>query len=228
MDPINNGASHKPPGSLPPGLFTKDKGKGKQKETDEPSTAGDGLLAQTIGMELGWEDEDPEYQEYYGAGLVDVLASGGISTSPTLPVPYQDPIDHSSIGVYVDGVTANETVVEDSLWGDPLEDINKKLKKEKKAPLCDNHGRVCSKGICKIYEKQLREIREEEKKEEKKKKELKESQTWRGGNGGQRNGRGGERGRERGGRPLLRGSASGKGHEPSSPTDGGSCHNFSS
>ena len=104
-------------------------------------------------------DSDEEDQEYYGAGLENDLSLIGITTSPALPPPDHDPIDHNDVGVHVSGVTVKPVAVEDSLWGDPLENMNKKLKKEDDVPLCECHGKVCSRGICRVYEKQLREHR---------------------------------------------------------------------
>ena len=223
--PVNSGVNLKSPGTLPPGLATSDKGKGKQKETDEQSNDVDELMARTLEMELNGDDEDPGYQEYYGAGMGNILASAGIATSSTVLPPDFDPIDRNGVGVYASGVTPKPVVVENSLWGDPLENMkNKKPKKEGDVPLCDVHGKICSRGICKVYEKQRRE-------HEKKQKELqKESQgpNWRNGDGAQNNGRSGTRGRGPGprrGSLLLRGSAEpGKDFGPRSPTDGDLFH----
>jgi len=181
-------------------------------------------MAHTLAMGLDGVEEDPEYQEYYGAGLGDVLVSVGVAAAPTSPPLDYDPIDYNTVGVLADGVTikSDAVEVEDSLWGDPLEKINQKLKEGDDAPLCDFHGKICSRGICKIYEKQLREY---QKKKKEKEKESKEPKNWRNGNGGQNNGRGGpwSRGGGRGRAiPLLRGSAPGKDKDfgPRSPTDG--------
>lgn len=220
--PANNGIIHKSSGTLPPDLVVNDKGKGKQKDTGEPSTAADELMAHTLAMELDGVEEDSEYQEYYGAGLGDVLASVGVAASSTSPPLDFDPIDRDGVGILVDGVTVKTDAVEvgDSLWGDPLEKINQKLQEGDGVPLCDFHGKICSRGICKIYEKQLREY---QKKKKEKEKESKEPQNWRNANSGQYNGRGGPRGRG-GARgraiPLLRGSAPGKDFGPRSPTNG--------
>ncbi|KAF9650344.1 hypothetical protein BDM02DRAFT_1459447 [Thelephora ganbajun] len=149
-------------------------------------------------MDLDGEEE--EDQEYYGAGMENVLASAGIITSPTLPPPDHGPIDHTGVGVHVSGVSTTPTVVEDSLWGDPLEEMNKRQKKkdEEEVLLCNFHGKVCSRGICKVYEKQLREQR-------KKLKETQEPQNWRNGTNGPDSGRGGRGGRggARGTRGIL-------------------------
>jgi hypothetical protein len=184
-----------------------DKGKGKQRETGEPSSSVDELIARTIAMGL---EEDEEDQEYYGAGLENPV---GAATSPTLLPPDFDPIDHNGVGVHAIGVTANPVVVEDSLWGDPLENINKKKRKEDEVPLCDYHGKICSKGICKVYDKQLREYQKKQKEKEKdKEKDKQEPRNWRDG------GRGGARGRTRGGGMPLRGPE--RKFEPRPSTDG--------
>ena len=197
--PVNSGVDHKSPGSLPPGLVINDKGKGKQKETGEPSPTMDELAARALAMEL--EDEDRDYQEYYGAGMEN---AAGSAISPTLPPLVRDPIDHKSVGVHVSGVTVKPVVVEDSLWGDPLEKINKKRRKEDDPPLCDVHGIVCSRGICKVYEKQHREYLKKYPKDPPEQ----GPQNWRDGKGGQNNLRGGTRGRGGTSRRgmLLRGS----------------------
>jgi len=178
-------------------------------------------VAHTVAMDLEGEEE---VQEYYGAGLEDVLASAGIVSSPALPPPGPDPLDHTGVGVHVSGVSAKSIVVKDSLWGDPLEEMNKKRKKDDDTLLCDFHGKVCSRGVCKVYGKQLRE-------QQKKLKELKDSQerqNWRSGNGGPNNGRGG-----RGGRGAVRGMRGvpprgrggfGRDSGPRSPRDGDFCH----
>lgn len=211
---VSSGVNHKSPGSLPPNLVTNDKGKGKQKETGEPSLSVDELVAHTVAMGLE-EEEDKEYQEYYGAGMESALTAE-IATSPTIPPFDHDPIDHTGVGVHASGVVINPVVVKDSLWGDPLENINKKRRKEDDVPLCEFHGRVCSRGICKVYEKQLREY-------QKKQKDSKEPQKWRNGNGSQSNERGGTRGRGtmRGRVTLLRGSPlPGRDFGPRGPADG--------
>ena len=141
----------------------------------------DELVARTIAMDLGDEGE----HEYYGAGLENVLASAGIVTSAALP-PEHDPIDHTGVGVHVSGVSTKPIVVEDSLWGDPMEVEDKKKKKTGNTLLCELHGKVCSRGICKVYEKQKKE---------------QDSQDRRNGTGGPNNGRGG-----RGGRGAVRGT----------------------
>ena len=133
-------------------------------------------MAHTVAMGLEGEEGD---QEYYGAGLENVLSSAGIVSSPAIPLPDHDPIDHTGVGVHVSGVFTKPIVVEDSLWGDPLED---KKKKNGDVLLCDLHGKVCSKGICKVYEKQLRE-------HQKKSKEEKEAQNRRNVTGGPNDGR---------------------------------------
>jgi hypothetical protein len=182
-----SGVNRKIPGTLPPNLVTNGKGKGKEKAG--PSLDMDELVAQTIAMDLEHEED----QEYYGAGLENVLASAGIATSAALPPPDHDPIDHNGVGVHVSGVSTKPIVVEDSLWGDPLENKKEKTKDEK-VLLCDYHGKVCSRGICKVYEKQ------KQARDQRKKKEEQESRDWRGGAGG-RGGRGVGRGaRGRGGR----------------------------
>lgn len=216
--PNSSGVNHKFPGTLPPNLVINGKGKGKGKETVKPSLDVDELVAHTVAMDLEDEEDD---QEYYGAGLENVLASAGIAPSPALPTPDYDPIDHTGVGVHVSGVSAADIVVEDSLWGDPLEDRKKKNKskngKDEEVLLCTYHGKVCSRGICKVYEKQLRE--------QKKLKESQEPRDWRSGTGGRNNGRGG-RGVARGTRGmLLRGRGGfGKDPGPRSPRDGNSCH----
>lgn len=212
---MTSGVKLKTPGSLPPGLVINDKGKGKQKETDEtdePSPSADEILAHTIAMGLDGEDE--EYQEYYGAGLGDPFASAGVATSPTLPLaPDYDPIDHTGVGVHVSGVTVKPVVVEDSLWGDPLENLNKEERKEDEVPLCDFHGKICSKGVCSVYGKQLREYRKQQEL-----KKPKVSRSWRDENGGQSNGRGGPRGHLLRRGLLLRGPE--REPEPRPSTDG--------
>lgn len=209
--PVDSGVNHKFPGSLPPGLVINDKGKGKQKETGEPSISVDELVAHTVAMEL---EEDEEYQEYYGAGVENIFPTAKNATSPTFPPLDRDPIDHTGVGVHVSGVVVKTVVVEDSLWGDPLENLNKKKKKDGDPPLCDYHGRICSKGICKVYEKQLREFQ--------KKKDLQESRNSRNGDGGQNNERGGTRGRfATRPRMLIRGGPlPGRDSGPRPPTDG--------
>ena len=174
-------------------------------------------MAHTVAMDL--EDEDKDYQEYYGAGMENASASVEISTSPTLPPIDNDPIDHTGIGVYVSGVTAKPVIVENSLWGDPLENINKKQKKDDDTPLCEFHGEICSRGICKVYEKQLREY---QKKQREKEKNSQESRNWRNGNGGRNNGRGGagDRAVTRGRGMLLRGGPIPGRDGPRSSTDG--------
>jgi len=174
----------------------------------------DEQIAYAVSMGLEGEEGEDD-QEYHGAGLLfNVLPSEGTTSSAAPPPPdaYLDEdlidhtgvgvyvdglIDHTGVGVYVDGVTPNSAVVvKDSLWGDPLEERNKKNKSKNEKEeelLCNYHGKVCSRGICKVYEKQLREQR--------KSKEAKESQNWRGGKGGPNNGRG-----ERGGRGVARGT----------------------
>jgi len=173
----------------------------------------DELVAHTVAMDLEDEEED---QEYYGAGLENVLASAGIVTSPALHLPDHDPIDHTGVGVHVSGVSIKDVVVEDSLWGDPMEDKNKP-KKDGGELLCEYHGKVCSRGICKVYEKQLRE-------QQKKSREEQGPQDRRSGTGGpnhERWGRGG-RGVVHGTRgTLLRGrGAFGRNPGPRSPSDG--------
>jgi len=225
--PNSSGVNNKSLGTLPPNLVVngKGKGKGKEKETVKPSLDLDELVAHTVAMDLGEEEDN---QEYYGAGLD--LTSAGIVSSPALPPPDHDSIDHSGIGVYVSGVSANpDLVVEDSLWGDPLEDRNKnkdktKNKKDEEVLLCEYHGKVCSRGICKVYEKQLRE---QKKKKLQELKESQESQNWRNGTGGPNNGRGGRGGRgvARGRGTLPRGRGGfGRDPEPRSPRDGDFCH----
>jgi len=216
VPPNQSGVDHKSPGTLPPNLVINGKGKGKEKATNTQSVEVDELVAHTVAMEL--EDEEEDDQEYYGAGLENVLASAGIATSPALPPPDRDPIDHAGVGVHVSGVSVKPIIVEDSLWGDtPGENKNKKNKdKKEEILLCDYHGKVCSRGICKVYEKQLRE--------QKKLKESQEPKTWRSGTGGPNNGRGGRGGRgvvhgKRG--VLLRGTGGpGRDSGPRSPRDG--------
>ena len=200
----------------PPNPVTNGKEKGKERIAVMLPLEEDELLAHTIAMGL----EGEEGEDDYGAGLgLDFFAPEGTASSATLPPPdLRDPIDHTGVGVHVDGVSAKPVVVEDSLWGDPLEERNKKNKsKDKKEEdlLCDYHGKVCSRGICKVYEKQLREQR--------KLREAKESQNWRGGNGGPNNGRGGRGGRgiPRGrGIPLRGKGGLGRDFGPRSPRDG--------
>lgn len=225
VPPNHSGVNHKSPGTLPPRLVANGKGKGKEKATDGPSLDADELVARTIAMGLEGEGEDDD-PEFYGAGQENILASEGIATSSApLPLDY-DPIDHTGLGVHVTGVSAKVIVVEDSLWGEPLEDKNKtkdkdkdKKKKDDKVLLCTYHGKVCSRGICEVYGKQLRE-----QKEQQKQKELQEAQSRRGSSGGPNNGRGarGNRGNTRGtGRFLLRGRGGlGKDSGPRLPRDG--------
>lgn len=218
--PVNSGVNVKSPGSLPPNLVTNDKGKGKQKESGEPSISVDELVAHTIAMNLE-DEEDKDYQEYYGAGMESALDSIGTVTSPTFPSLDHDLIDHTGVGVHVSGVTVKPVVVEDSLWGDPLENINKKQKKDDGVPLCEFHGKVCSKGICKVYEKQLREYN-------KKQKDL-QPRDRRKENDGQNNGGGGtrDRGALRGSRMLLRGGPPpGRDSGPRPSTDGNSRYTY--
>lgn len=219
VPPNHSGVNRKSPGTLPPNLVNG-KGKGKEKATGGPSLDVDELVAHTIAMDLEGEEEEDE-PEYYGAGLENVLASAGIATSPTLPPPDHDLADHTGIGVHVSGVSAKSIVVEDSLWGDPLEERNKSKDKDKdkkkkaiEVLLCTYHGKVCSRGICKVYEKQLREQKEQQKQRELK--ELKETQSRRPDNG---RGRGGIRGT--GGFLLQRGRGRfGKDSGPRFPRDG--------
>ena len=173
----------------------------------------DELIARTVAMDL---ENEEDHDEYYGAGLENVLASAGIVPSPALQLPEHDPIDHTGVGVHVSGVSIKPIVVEDSLWGDPVED--KKPKKKDDAPLCELHGKVCSKGICKIYEKQLREHR-------KKVKDEQESQNKRNGAGGPNNWRSGRGGRGRGtsGTPLRGRGGVQRDPGPRSPTNGELC-----
>jgi len=205
--------------TLPPhNLVTNGQEKGKERITVMLPLEEDELLAHTVAMGL----EGEEGEDDYGAGLgLDFFAPEGTASSATLPPPdLGDLIDHTGFGVYVDGVSAKPVVVEDSLWGDPLEERNKNKNKSKDNKeedlLCDYHGKVCSRGICKVYEKQLREQR--------KLREAKESQNWRGGNGGPNNGRGGRGGRgvTRGTRgTILRGRGGpGRDFGPRSPRDG--------
>jgi len=218
----HNGVSHKPPGTLSPDIVTSADGKGKRKATALPLEV-DESIAFTFAMGFESEEEDDD-QEYYGAGVENILASEGIASSAALPPLDNDMIDHTGVGVYVDGVSAKPVVVEDSLWGDPLEERNKNKNKSKNKKeeelLCDYHGKVCSRGICKVYEKQLRE--------QKKLKEAKESQNWRGGKGGPNNGRGerGNRGFTRGTRDMLLRGKGGPGGDfgPRSLRDGEICH----
>jgi len=176
----------------------------------------DELIARTVAMDL---DNEEEVHEYYGAGLENVLASAGIVPSPALQLPEYDPIDHTGVGVHVSGVSIKPIVVEDSLWGDPVED--KKPKKDD-APLCELHGKVCSRGICKVYEKQ-KEVREYRKKL----KDEQEAQSKRDGNGGPNNWRSGRgsRGTGRGtrGTPLQRIGGLQRDPGPRSPTNGELC-----
>ena len=174
------------------------------------------------------EGEEYDDQEYYGASLENGLASAGIVTLPALPPPDHDPIDHTGVGVHVSGVITKPHIVEDSLWGDPLEERNKNKNKKKNDVedlLCDYHGKVCSRGICKVYEKQLRE-------QQKKSKDSKESQDRRGdgpnrGRGG-RGGRGAVRGTRGGLQLLSRGRGSGRDSGPRYQRDGDFFHaNFS-
>lgn len=217
VPPKQSGVNHKSPATLPPNLVTNGKGKGKEKEKDKPFVDMDELVAHTIAMDLRDEEED---QEYYGAGLENVLATAGIVASPAIPTADHAPIDHSGVGVHVSGVSVKPIVVEDSLWGDPVEDKKKENKKEP-VLLCDLHGKVCSRGICKVYNKQYRE-------QQKKLKDEKGPQDWRNGAGSPNDGRG-ERGRgavrgTRGG-TLPRGRG-GPGREsgPRSPNHGDFCH----
>lgn len=180
-----------------------------------PSVDMDELIAHTVAMDLGGEED----QEYYGAGLEDVLASAGIVASTAPPLPDHDPIDHTGVGVHVSGVTAKPVVVEDSLWGDPVED-KKKKKKDTVVLLCELHGKVCSRGICKVYEKQFRE-------QKKKSKDEKEAQNWRSGTGGPNSGKDGRggRGAVRGTRGILPRGREGSGPppRPRSPSEGDFC-----
>ena len=217
VPPNHSGVNRKSPGTLPPNLVNG-KGKGKEKATGGPSLDVGELVAHTIAMGLEGEEEEDE-PEYCGAGLKIVLP-----TSPTLPPPDHDLVNHTGIGVHVSGVSAKSIVVEDSLWGDPLEERNKskdkdkdKKKKADEVLLCTYHGKVCSRGICKVYEKQLREQKEQQKQRELK--EPKESQSWRPDNG-----RGGGAGRGTGGFLLRRRGGFGKDSGPRFPRDGNLRH----
>lgn len=229
--PKQSGVDHKSPGTLPPNLVTNSKGKGKEKETAKPSVDMDELVAHTIAMDLEAGEED---QEYYGAGLENVLASAGIVASPAIPTPDHNPIDHTGVGVHVSGVFTKPIVVEDSLWGDPMED-KKKKNKDEVVLLCDLHGKVCSKGICKVYEKQKREQKKLEEKLKEKLKEEQESKNWRNGTGGPNSGRGGKDGRGIGrgvGRGMRGAPIRGRGgfrndSGPRSPNNGDFCRVFS-
>lgn len=239
VPPNHSGVNHKSPGTLPPNLVANGKGKGKEKAADAPSLDVDELMARTIAMDLGGEEgeDDPDY---YGAGLEDVLSSAGIATSSALPPPDLDPIDHTGVGVHVTGVSAKVIVVENSLWGKPPEDGNKsedkdkgedkdkdkekgkekekekdKKKKDEKVLLCNYHGKVCSKGICEVYGKQVRE-----QKEQQRQKELQEAKNRRDGPNNGKGGRG-DRGPPRPGSFLLRGRGRfGRDSGPRFPRDG--------
>ena len=180
----------------------------------------DELVARSMAMDL----ENEEDHEYYGAGLENVLASAGVATSQAPPLPEHDPIDHTGVGVHVSGVSIQPIVVEDSLWGEPVED---KKKKKDDVLLCELHGKVCSRGICKVYEKQLREQRKKAKEEQD---SQKDSQNWRNGTSGPNNGRGGRggRGAVRGtrGAPLRGRGGFGKDSGPRSPGNGEFCHAY--
>jgi hypothetical protein len=60
-------------------------------------------------------------------------------------------------GVQINQPSISSSVIVDSLWDEPLPEV------EEKALLCNVHGLVCSKGICSVYSAQLKEAERQKK-----------------------------------------------------------------
>jgi len=131
-----------------PDIFTAKIKDGRKEGTDKQHIDVDGLVDDTITMDLEGEVDNPRN---YGPAPLDIAGRRPIPSVSAPPLRFRSPIDDAGVGVHV---STKPAVTEDPLWKDPSEGEGKN---KGGVLLCEVHGRACLRGICEVYKMQLRE-----------------------------------------------------------------------
>ena len=132
-----------------PDVFTTNIKDERKEGADKQHVDVDGLVEDTIAMDLEGEVDNPRN---YGPAPLDIVGRRPIIPSVSAPpLRFRSPIDHAGVGVHV---STKPAVTEDLLWRDPLEGEGKN---KGGVLLCEVHGRACLEGTCEVYKMQLLE-----------------------------------------------------------------------